>query len=258
MGWHAVTMVMLSVILAVRRAGWQRLVFVALAGWGGVGLMLCARRKMVSVLVIFLAIFLVLLLRHRRGRGVLAVALVVGGAATVWSVIYQKAGTDQEVETFYRTTLSESGDRFMKHAFEATRITVKQAGLFGYGLGMAVQGAHHIKVERPNIWQEGGLPKLLAEIGVPGVVAFLVLLLSMVSAGIGVLKNVADFPHAVVYFGLAALLGSNLVSAIISAQVFGDPFIGTLLPFWAGVFLSGRRLAQEGDEDESTTEDEHG
>ena len=184
MGWHASCLVMLSMILAMWRSDWQRILFVGLAGWGGIGVMLCARRKMISGLVIFLLVFLALFLRHQQVRRFVAIGLLSLAAMGVWSYIYQTTGSDREVEGFYNTTLSEVGDRLHQHAVEAPHTTLRQAGLFGYGLGMAVQGAHHIKIERPNIWQEGGLSKLLAECGVPGLLASTLLLSGFAFAGV--------------------------------------------------------------------------
>ena len=250
MGWHSATMIMLAVMLALRKTNWQRYLFVALAGWGGVGIILCARRKMLAGLVVFVIVFLVLFLRHRQGRRVFGVGLIAVASVGIWSYIYQKAGADTDVASFYSSTVSEAGDRFHNHAIKAAVITVNQAGVFGYGLGMAVQGAHHINVDRPNIWQEGGISKLLAEIGIPGALAFIGILFALVRSGFNVLRNVAQHPQASLYFGFGALLFSNVISAVVSAQVYGDPFIGTLLPFWAGVFLSGKRLMARSISDE--------
>ena len=247
MGWHAALLVMLSLLLALQRRGAQFVLFVLLSGWGGVGVMLCARRKMLGLLMVFIAAFIGFLILHRqvkRGVGVIAVGLIVLLAGFYFS----GSSRDTEVDEFYSSTVGEAFGRLYNHSVGVVEETVKKAGLFGFGLGMTATGAHHLNVKRPRVWQEGGLGKILADIGVVGALSLLGVIYVFVRESHRILVRVANFPHASLYFGFAAILSANAVMGVVSAQIYGDPFVGTLLPFVSGLFLSALRLRVKNEE----------
>jgi hypothetical protein len=242
MGWHAATLVMFAVALALHQGGWRRFGWAALAGWGGVALMFCARRKMIAMLGPYAVIMAFLFVLFRRGRGLVAIALCAVIALAVAIRTYQEVGSSKDVEKFYGTTLDEASDRMEAHGVGAVAETIRQAGFWGHGLGMAVQGTHHIQCKRPRLWQESGPSMLAAELGVPGLVT--VALVLVVGAGmVGfALRTAAGTPLYALYFALAGFVAANGVGGIVSAQIFGDPFIGSFLPFLMGLVLSGQRL----------------
>ena len=243
MGWHASTVVMFSLLLAVRSAGWRRVLFLAAAGWGGVGLILCARRKMVAAVAVFAVVLIALLFRYGQARRVgLLLALMIAGMA-VSARFYQLAGADNTVELYYGTLQDDAVDRVQRHGVDAVAATVRQAGFFGYGLGMAVQGAQNIKAERPRIWQESALDKAAAEIGVPGLLALFLLVGGFVAAAHRMLLRVGSHPGGWMVMGIGALLVANASGAVVSSQIFGDPYIGTFIVFLLGLMFSGARLA---------------
>ena len=243
MGWHATTVVMFSLLLAVRSAGWRRVLFFAAAGWGGIGLVICARRKMVAALAVFAVVLIALLFRYGQARRVgLLLALMVAGVA-VSTRLYQLAGADNSVGLYYGTLQADALDRVQKHGVDTVLVTIRQAGVFGYGLGMAVQGAQNIKAARPRIWQESALDKAAAEIGVPGLLALFLLLGGFVAAAHRMLVRIGSHPGGWMVMGLAALLVANASGAVVSSQIFGDPYIGTFIVFLLGLMFSGARLA---------------
>lgn len=204
--------------------------------------MFCARRKMIAMMIPYGVVMAVLFMAFRQTRHILPIIACGCVAAAVWFYAYQGIGSNEEVEKYYGTTLDETEERLTEHGVDAVADTFQQAGFWGYGLGMAAQGTHHIKCERPRIWQESGPSKLVAELGVPGLIAFLAVLAVLFMASWKALKRVAPFPIRIVFFGLAAMIVANGIAGIVSAQIFGDPFIGTFLPFVVGLVLSGVRL----------------
>lgn len=242
MGWHAATLVMAGLTLALASRGVGRLGWAALAGWGGVGIMFCARRKMISMIPPFVLVLLVLYVlsgHWRRGRAVVvttAVVLLVGFFA------YVKLGTDPEIEKFYGTSVPEMGERLRAHGWDSVVGTIGQAGFFGYGLGMAAQGVHHIAIARPNVWQESAPSMLMAEVGVPGFVLFLAMVAAYAAAARLALRRGATAPEHALFFGIAALAAANGFAGLVSGQIFGDPFVGIFLPFLMGVLLSAGRI----------------
>ncbi len=241
-GWHAATLVMFGVTLALRSVRWGRVGWAALAGWGLVALMFCARRKMVAMVPVFGIAMAMLYVVLGHARQLTRVLLVVGIMAGVGAYVYLSVGASADVEKFYSTTVGELDARVQQHGLTAVIDTIREAGLFGYGMGMAVPGTHNIDGIRPRIWQESGPSMIAAELGVPGLVAFGLLLLGLGASGFRALRQAAPASEHAVFFGVAAVVAANVAAAVVSSQIFGDPFIGCFLPFMMGVVLSGARL----------------
>jgi len=242
MGWHAATVFMAAVILAVRARGPARLAWIAAAAWGLLNVWLCGRRKMVSMAPVFLAAYLALGFRfHGIRRWAFSAALLLLTLFLGWhvSTTYLQTGA---VERFYLTTLQEADVSVREHALDSVWETIRQAGFWGYGLGMGQQGIHHIDAELPRLWQESGPSKLFAELGVPGALLFLWLLARLGLTAYHTLRRVAGAEVFSLAAGILAIVAANLVAGLVSAQIFGDPFIAVLLAFLFGVLLSTAHL----------------
>jgi hypothetical protein len=249
MGWHAVMLTMVSSFMALRSRGWVRGFWIALSIWGILNVWICGRRKMISMLPFFWGFLLLLIYKIRSARravpaaGMLLVVLGLG-----WYGISSTYHTTA-VDRFYLTTLNEWDDQLSRHGVGAIVETVKQSGFWGYGLGMSQQGLHHIQADKPRIWQESGPSKIFVEMGVPG--AFLLVISGsiLLLTAYQVLRRTADSPLFYIFSGLFAVLGANLSSAFVSAQIFGDPLVSLLLAFFAGIVLSGARTGKAPQED---------
>jgi hypothetical protein len=240
-GWHAAMLVMLAFVMAARHAGWWRLLWLASASVGVLGVTLCGRRKMVAMLVVFFASHIAISLRHGRLRhlGWLVVACLAIGV--VGFQVYQTLGESTARERFYLTTLDTARDDMRVHGFDAIIGTYKQAGFFGYGLGMATQGTQHIVVDRPRTWQESGPGKLMAELGVPGLIGFIILAGALLGHVLDILRRMSDTPLYPTLAGLTSILIANGAMGMVSAQLFGDPFIATFLSLLTGILLAAVR-----------------
>lgn len=238
MGWHAVTCFMISVIMALRTKGYARAAWILLGVWALISLWLCGRRKMLAMIPIFFGTFMVLTFHLRQARNVIP---IIGVILLLLGVGWQMLGAERSspVATFYLTTLDEWDDRVVQHGFRAVLVTVRQAGFWGYGLGMGQQGVHNIPVVRPRTWQESGPSKLFAELGVPGSFLFLVLGVIFLRTCYDVLRVNRNHPDFYIYLGLFAALIANLASAVVSAQIYGDPFIVLFISLIIGLILSG-------------------
>lgn len=243
-GWHAAALVMFGVTLALKSARYGRVGWAALAGWGFVGLMFCARRKMVSMVPVFGMALFALYIFHGRVRRFMRALLAVGVMASVGTYAYLSVGASEDVERYYGTTVGELDERVQMHGITAVAQTLRQAGVLGYGLGMAVPSVHNVGGQRPRIWQESGPGMIAAELGVPGLVAFGLLLAGLIMAGFRALRQAAPTSEQALLVGVASLVIANLMAGLVSSQIFGDPFIGCFLPFLAGIVLSGIRLQQ--------------
>jgi hypothetical protein len=197
---------------------------------------------MISMLPVFILVFAALHVRHGRIRHLGWVLAAMLAASVAGLAVYHRVGPDMAVERFYRTALDTGPGDLRKHGFDAVIGTYDQAGFFGYGLGMATQGTQHIAADRPRVWQESGPSKLIAELGVPGFVGFLLLAAALMVSVVSVLGDVSGTTLYPLFAGLTAIVVANGASAIVSAQVFGDPFISTFLSLLIGVVLSAARV----------------
>ena len=242
LGWHSVAMVMLAVSLALRSAGRTRLFWVALAAWGFIGGMLCGRRKMMLMLPIFALALFWLYRRHRtKGRARSPIGVIVA-AAIVGHTIYQQMDPNPDVQKYYFIDTGDVIDRVASHGYETLLVTYRQSGFWGEGLGTATQGTQHLRVTKPKTWQEGGLGRLMVELGVPGFLAMGFLLFALLQTLvrlIGTLDiHIRDF---YLVAGLGAFFLANAASFIVSHQIYGDPFVNCFFSLIIGLLLSGAR-----------------
>ncbi len=256
MGWHSVTLTMFSVLLSIHSKGTQRYKWLLFAGWGFVGAMLCGRRKMLYMLPIFGFVLTWLFWRVQSNRFQFKkILVIILFAVSAGYGIYQMVGPTSDVETYYfKDPTKDSLERFKQHGFNALAETYRQSGFFGEGLGSATQGVHNLRVARPRTWQEGGLSRVLVELGVPGFLCFILFGLVLIKS-LWVLisrrldKNSTDF---VFFGGLFAVMCGNSVSFVVSGQIYGDPFIIIFVSFISGLILSGARMVKEDENDQDT------
>jgi len=247
MGWHASLVFMISVIMAFRSRGPARIAWIGLAVWGVLNIWLCGRRKMLAMIPIFMGSYLFFIFRFKelkRMVSIVCTVVMIGGLGWYFiSSLYRNTA----VEAFYMTTFTEAEGRIQVHGIRTVISTVRQAGFWGYGLGMSQQGVHNIQAEKPRLWQESGPGKMVAELGVPGALLLL---------GVGGILFLTAY-HVVrfsrrdssFYFtaGLFSILVANMTSSVVSAQIFGDPLIMFLLAFLTGLLLSAGRNASLGE-----------
>lgn len=242
MGWHATLVLMICAIMAFRTRGPARAAWIVLAVWGALNIWLCGRRKMLSMIPVFLGCYLFLLFRFKDARrfvSILGTVLMIGGLG--WYLI-SSLFRDAGVEAFYLTAFTQAEAQIQHHGIDAVASTVKQAGFWGYGLGMSQQGIHHIAADKPEVWQESGPGKLVAEFGVPGSVLILILGVVFARTAFCVVQLSRKEDSFYITAGIFSMLVANLTSAVVSAQIFGDPFISLFLVFMAGLLLSAVRF----------------
>jgi hypothetical protein len=238
MGWHAALVFMVSAILAFRSRGKSRWLWMVVAVWGVLNIWLCGRRKMLSMVPIFLGVYMALIFRARTIRNLLyigAIVLLIIGLGWYFIDSYYH---DTAVEAFYLTALTEAESSLHTHGIRAVATTIRQAGFWGYGLGMSQQGIHNIQAEKPRVWQESGPGKLFAELGVPGAILFAVLGAVLLATAFHVVRRTRTDATFYSSAGILSVLLANLASAVVSAQIFGDPLVALLLSFLAGLLFS--------------------
>lgn len=248
MGWHAAAVAMVSLILASTSSGTRRWTWLGLSVLGLVALLLCGRRKMVYMLPIFLLSFGFIFWQAGRAGRVIALmgflAIPLAGVAVVGDWIGEGSANIR----YYR------GEGLQQHAWESIRgqgfstmiETYRQNGVLGAGLGFATPGSHHIAAARPRIWQESTSSRVLVELGVPGAIGFLLVMLTIALKLWRIVRSQLRTHAALsVYLGgLVAFFMANVGSLVVSGQILADPFIAAFLGFLVGVALSIPRLGR--------------
>ena len=237
MGWHAATVVMLSLLLFLtsNRKSDKRWMWVAIALIAAAALFLCGRRKMVfmiPIFLVFLTAFIALAGNRRwlkRIPALLLTPVIIGGLAIVWF------GSGSILTDYYFNSNDQAANQISNQGFEGLEVTLQQSGLFGEGLGFATPGTQHLDVSRPRVWQESGSSRILVELGLPGAIALCVFLI--VSFGRAFL-NIRKIPEGSVQdsifpITLLAIVSANVASLFISSQILADPFI----VFFIGLML---------------------
>jgi hypothetical protein len=274
MGWHTATACMLVFGLGVAR---QRVLAGILCFIASGGFLFCVvvagRRKMLYMIPLFLATLCVLYVKKR-----LRIRRQAVGVAVMLMTLFCIAlamNKPLEVREYYTRTLGDSLPRVAKHGVGAVYGTVvRQRVFWGKGLGTGMQGRQHLHLDdvvQPQMWQEGGLSRIAAELGVPGLIAFLTLVVcssvftsrrvrrlwtraedgerksdlggqpseNRDQPGIGIRVqakcDVGDQKWIVVT--LVGILAANFLSFIVSGQIYNDPAILALTGLMTGMLL---------------------
>ncbi|MEI7732784.1 MAG: hypothetical protein WCO56_24645 [Verrucomicrobiota bacterium] len=249
MGWHAAAACLLAFLLASNRVGAGRVFWLGMAAWASVSVMLCGRRKAFMMLPVFALTFIWINFRGKariaQTLGVLLVALLFG------TVLYGQMASSADTEEYYfKQTSQDFQTRVLDYVVDSIVGTFEQQGFWGAGLGTATQGAHHVVqaessgASRSRMWQEGGLDRILGELGLIGfacAAGFGILVLSKILL---VSRSYRDSPNRM-QVTLGAFVVANAANFVLSHQVFGDPFISTFFAFLTGVVLSMPRLTRE-------------
>jgi hypothetical protein len=258
--WHTVTIVAcVAMLLVAKRRALPSLVVgsafaIAVIGMGT----LTGRRKLLVQIIVFaFAYFGLFALFQRHSRklaGVVAVAgvtayLVIGslGPDDRGERVYASQELRVEADEIYqayvlraRSVVKDVGDRVSGLGFEPVAWAYNRAGFFGAGLGAGSQGAQHFGADSfiNRAAAEGGLGKIMLEVGVPGFIVIAWLFLAMVRFARRNLEYLAATSpaHARLGYGLAAFLIANAATFSMSAQAYGDVFILMCLG-WATGFL---------------------
>jgi hypothetical protein len=252
--WHAATAACLLLLLslavfrnAIIKVGAGAL---ALALTGAI--LLTGRRKFLVELVLFVSIYALFLIWFRRSVIKSAVLtksalLLAGGlaAASIGYLYLAPEGTMTDIRPYYErgvTVQKDVTERVSVMTVGSFQYVIEQNGILGSGAGTGSQGVQHFGGQTTGGAAEGGLAKILAELGVPG---FLLLVWLMIGLARYVWKILqipsagdVDPGLAKLTYGLVAFLISNAVVYTIAHQVFGDPFVLILLGFFLGFVMA--------------------
>lgn len=227
MGLHAAHVVVLSFILAMRRRNQLRAVWIGLACWGGVSLLLCGRRKMIAIPLAFLACYL--LVGVLRGVRTSSIYKQLGFLVCLSAAGLLLATRERQVSSEYldyaATLMTRGASRSNELVVGSVLTTVQQTGLLGAGLGSATQGSYYVGANIRGSWQEDGASRLFREFGVPGALLIAVAIVYFGKAIWLAIRSVpANHPAQELQIALLSVGVANGLSFIASHQQYsGDP-----------------------------------
>lgn len=174
LGIHAAGMVMYGTLLAWQSQGKKRYGWLGTVAMGLIVVLISGRRKMQLIVVLFLltigvAVSQSVLRLHQRTvrTGIVLVLLGVGILAMLPA--WQGVLPDY---LRYALTLGHEGLIRSLGLFNSVYVTLHQNGIWGLGLGTATQGSYYLRGSAPRSWQEDGLSRIAAELGLPGLLLF--------------------------------------------------------------------------------------
>jgi len=249
--WHlaAGACVVVAVAAAART---QRVRVVAVVGFFGllVAVVLTGRRKMLAEIVLFLAIYGFLVSQYRRGGS--RVAQSVAATLFVGFLALQLFASSGQVSEFApylgrgATILADSTERLYAMTVGQLRWILLQNGLLGSGAGTGAQGSQYFGggTEIVGGAAEGGLGKVLAELGLPGLFALAWLGIAIGRAVLRIARYARRSPpeQALLLYGLIAFLPANAAVFLTAHQVYGDPFVLIVLGLVCGSILAAPRM----------------
>ena len=245
--WHAGTGIGFFVILFLT-AGRSRniviggLIVLAILGAG----ILTGRRKIILQVLIFLSVYWVLLVAFARGSrrlAGLAIILAILGYALLLSA--EQTSQESRALDLYvergKTVFEDVEDRVQLLGISSVNWAYNRVGFFGAGAGVAAQGARFFREQSFGLEgpAEGGFGKITAELGIPGLLIVLWLMVAMFRVVWRQLGTIAKDPVAAkLACGFIALAGANFIAFVVATQVFGDLFVLTLLGIVIGSFFA--------------------
>jgi hypothetical protein len=252
--WHAATAISLILVLTVSGVvRWPKmLVAIMIVVLISAGL-LTGRRKMLMEVLIFAGIYGTLLLLYSReaGRMMVIGAMMAAllGIVGAFNLTDNPSRQSQRFDAYVArgaTVFDEAEDRFSKLGLGSVVWALEGYGFFGGGVGVASQGAQHFGggAGRFGGAGEGGLGKIAAELGVPGLVLIAWIVGALFVYLRGLITRVArvDNPIVPMFLGLIAFLAANVPLFIVATQIFGDPFVLLILGWLLGFSIAAAQV----------------
>ena len=217
MGWHAAMLVMLSLTMLIYGKFGPRWLWLLLIAWGVLCLLISGRNKMIFMPLVWGIVATMIYVYVGRGARVIYLALIGGVMVMALAFAGGQLGVDEDYFLYATPTVGKVFERVERHNVGGLLATYDQYGFFGEGIGTASTGRRHSGVAVPHTWQEGGLPKLLVELGVLGLLMSILLAFTIFKTLHSTLKRVPPRSALLsLQAGLLGIVAANASSFIIS------------------------------------------
>lgn len=208
---------------------------------------LTGRRKALAILGLYAVLYTAgLLLSRRRSARSAAVVSVAVGLALVASSLVMAPESSESNPYMERsaTVFGDAWERFEQLGIASVVSAFDAGGFFGLGTGMGAQGTQHVAGVVTQGSAEGGLGRIMLELGVPGL---LLVILCSVAVANTVKRCLREAYHHSdqlykLELGAISFVGANVPVFIGAAQIFGDPFVLIILGMNLGFVLAVPRI----------------
>ena len=243
MGWHASMLTIIAIIMAMRaRVLTKAWPWILVASWGFLNCMLSGRRKAIYMVAAFALAFF---WRYAKRLTTAQISSVIVAGCALAGVVFF-LGESETSSVYTRGAMTSSTEIFGRLEGGA-QTSVEQHGIFGAGLGAATQGVRHVTGAESDFgWQEGGLAKLVVELGVPGLLAMMLFawtlfrMLLRISA-VGDIEGTSQIMRV----GLFAIVVANGLNFLASAQAYSDPVLTLSSAFFLGCLFGTATLDEK-------------
>jgi hypothetical protein len=251
--WHGAMAIMLCIVSFVIASPRKvsKPVWLFFSGIALFAIVLTGRRKGLAEIGVFIVIAIALSFysRSRSLRAYLSSVIVTGLIVfTLFRFI-----TSRDLFAAFDIYVSRVGtyaespvERVQEAVVDSLRWVVSANGLWGLGAGTGSQGSQHFGemnvpagTLRTGLAAEGGLAKVLAELGIMGWAIFMWFNLWILRYFWRVIRYVrGDRFYASLTIGLVSILVANGSNFSVAHQAFGDPFVLLFLGFIIGFILA--------------------
>ncbi len=229
---------------------WVALLMTLLVG----AVLLTGRRKMIMELVLFAMFYLSLLwfIRASQKKLLFGTVIVVAGF-TIWFAfenLFPEAYQD-EIDLYLQrgaTVFEDAPERLSSLGLGSAQSAIYHVGWLGAGIGLASQGARFFSdLSISSIIggsSEGGLGKILVELGVPGLIVLSWLIWAIGRNIYVILQYCAPIDSRLTHImvGIAAFLTANIPIFVVASQVYGDLYVGTLMGLFLGILFAAPKI----------------
>ena len=248
--FHAATsIVFLSILFHLSSSNLVRVAYGVLIVMLLGAILLTGRRKMLAAVTIFFLFQFGLMAWVRWNVRKLALSLITVGFLAIVSLgAFQQSS--QEANLYMArggTVYTNIDDRF------ATAVMLMKSGFsrsegWGLGVGAGAQGLAYAGVDTSFLVggsAESGLGKLMVEIGVPGLVVVLVLIIAFslqMVRNLALVRRLGD--HFVIYqCSFLAFIVANVATFTVATQLYGDMFVLIIIGMVSGFALKIANVA---------------
>jgi len=244
--WHCAMGAMLALVLfASSQRSARHYAWLAVAALCIVAIILTGRRKGIFEIAVFLVAVLGLAIYARRPLpGVYVKAAIIGVVVVVAALIYlpveQMFSDFDTIASRFLYSQDSLVDRLWGMTVGSFQHVVDRHSVFGLGAGLGSQGAQYFGGIKTGYSAESGFAKVLAELGVLGFIA-------LVAIGVrisGYFAAIIKYGHGngaleMKLLGLTAIVFANVGNFLAAHQVYGDPFVISMLGLLVGFILAG-------------------